>query len=230
MLEVLNFLGNAPSYFDDWINLLTAFGTIGAVFVALFGKVFINWWYKIDLDIVVTLEPLIRTTMNNNGSTKSIYQCILKLIDKKGKKLVKNAKVKLISYSWKENNKIKINNIHGETLLPFITNNKNKTVISFLKKQELDFGYFSEYNNSIDFNQLAAITHPHTKYQDNYIEYSIYQLEIISDNYFSDKEYYIQVYYNKGKVGKLEELVKDVNIQVVNSLEDFRVVKVIEDF
>lgn len=203
--------------------------TLLAILVALFGKEFMNWWNRINLAIIVPSESLINNTIKINDNSINVYECILELNDKKGKSLIKNAKVKLKSYSWKEDEKVEYRNIYGETLLPFITNNKNKTVISFLKQQEFILGYFEEYNNSIDFIQRAEITNNFTQVQKYSIKYNIYELEIISDNYYNGNKYYIQVYYNRGKVGTLRELIKEVNIQVVNNLEDFREVKVIDD-
>lgn len=210
---------------DTWMNFWGVIATFIAVLVALFGKELFNWWNRIDLEVIVPTVPLINNTLGRINNHKKVYECILELKDKKGKKLIKNAKVKLKRFSWKEDKKIEIQNINGETLLPFITNNKNKTVISFLRKQEFILGYFEEYNNSIDFNQLAMITHNYFKVQDYSIKYNIYELEIISDNYYNDHKFYIQVYFNRGKVGTLDDLIKEVNVQVVNSIEDFREIK-----
>jgi hypothetical protein len=207
---------------DTWMNFWGVIATFFAVLVALFGKEFFNWWNRINLEIIVPTEPLINNTLGTTNNYNKVYECILELKDKKGKKLIKNAKVKLKRYSWKEDKKIKIRNINGETLLPFITNNKNKTIISFLRKQEFILGYFEEYNNSIDFNQLAKITHNYLRVEDYFIKCNIYELEIISDNYFNNNKYYIQVYYERGKEGKLDELIRGVKIQVVDHISDFR--------
>lgn len=207
---------------DTWINLLSAGITFLAVLVAFGGKEFINWWNRIDLDINVATNPLIKNVIYRGVAGIHCIDCCLLIEDKKGKKLVKNVKIKVKRFSNKANNNIVIERLHGEAVLEWQTINNEKTKLSFLKKQEIILGKFT-YNTNIDnFMPSIVTTHPVSWTGKVGKELKIFELEVIADNYFSNKMFYFQVYNDGNKLLELHDAINHIHIMKVNHIEDFR--------
>ena len=131
-------------------------------------------------------------------------------------------RVNLLRISERINNKPDIHEITKEAKFMWHTLEEDTFKISFLESKLFCFGFLCEINETWKFVPLYKSKEDYLGKNVCQNQIKIYELEIESDNYISNRKFYFQVYYNSKINYDLENLKNHLQITRVNGIDDFR--------
>lgn len=207
---------------DTWMNFWSIMVTLFAVGIALFGKEIINWWYRINLDINTNEIIIPKFILENDLRPITYFKFFLEVKDKKGKKLVKNARVRLLSVTEfiEDNPDTRI--VNSESLFYWFKIDEESYDNNFLDSSIITFGTLNPLGYDWQFNLKYKSHNPLFNTTITKGRTLIYELDIRSDNYFSNRKYYFQVYFDGKVTTNIKDMNKHLQIRKVNSIDDFR--------